>query len=270
VPHLLVDDVRDHVKLVTLNRPESLNALTYEMLEDLYGLFDSFAHDTDTRVVIITGAGRGWCAGHDVKAHGSGPPWLAAGLGPAQSGMWQQKFWAQAVPKMRAMPQPVIAAINGAVAGGGYAIAMGADLRICTPEAKFRDAFIKTLGASGCEMGLSYLLIRSLGFTRAAELLLTGRDVTGEEAERFGLVNRCVPREELLAAAIALAEEILTNNPFAVWMTKATMWSVLETPSLEAAIDLEARTQILALTTEDQREQSQAFWEKRPSTYLNR
>lgn len=267
---IIVEEPRPHVTLLTLNRPEALNAFTSETIDELFSIFDRLTHDANCRVVVLTGAGKGFCAGHDIKVHDSGPKWLDPDLGAMQSHMFQQKHLATMVGRMRAMPQPIIAAINGAVAGGGYPLALGADLRIASSTAKFRDAFIRTLGASGCEMGLSWLLMRSIGFTRAAELLLTGRDLGAEEAERIGLVLKVVPPDQLLDAAYELADQILLNNPFSVWMTKATMWSVLETPSLETAIDLEARTQMVTIGTLDQQEQSNAFHERRPAVYNNR
>lgn len=266
---VLVEEPRPHVTLITLNRPRSLNAFTFDTIEELFSIFDRLTRDTNCRVVVLTGSGEGFCSGHDIKVHDLRPHWLDPELGNVQSMMYRQKYLASMVGRMRAMPQPIIAAINGAVAGGGYPLALGADLRIASTKAKFRDAFIRTLGASGCEMGLSWLLIRSIGFTRAAELLLTGRDLGAEEAERIGLVLKVVSPEDLLNAAFDLAEQIMLNNPFSVWMTKATMWSVLESPSLEAATDLEARTQILTLTTSDQREQHEAFLEHRTGTYRN-
>jgi enoyl-CoA hydratase len=182
--------------------------------------------------------------------------------------MYQQKYVAQLVPRIRALPQPVIAAVNGPAAGAGYAIALGADLRLAATSAAFVDAFVK-IGATGAELGLSWLLQRIVGATRAAELVLTGRRVDGDEAARIGLVLRTVPDGELLDAALALADEIVANTPFGTWMGKATLWSNLEIPSLEAAIDLEARTQILTLGTEDAKEQLLAYRERRPATYTN-
>ena len=163
--------------------------------------------------------------------------------------MYQQKYVAELVPRMRALPQPVIAAVNGPAAGAGYALALGADLRVASTSAVFVDAFVK-IGASGAEMGLSWLLQRIVGATRAAELVLTGRRVDADEAARIGLVLDTVPDGEVVDAALALAEQIIVNTPLGTWMGKATLWSNLEIPSLEAAIDLEARTQILTLGTE--------------------
>jgi enoyl-CoA hydratase len=269
MPEVNVDYVSDgRFAIVTLNRPDRLNAVTYPMLELLFSTFEDISRNLNCRVVIVTGAGRGFCAGHDTKEHGDLPDWLQADLGRAQSGMLQQKYWATMVPRMRAMPQPVIAAVNGPVAGGGYPLVVGADIRVASESAVFVDAFIN-IGLSGCEMGLGWLLPRLVGMSRAAELLLTGRRLDAAEAERIGLVLRVVPDGQVVDAAIEIAERIAANTPLGVWMTKATMWSCLETPSLEAAIDLEARTQILGTMTQDFVEQMQSSREKRPPKYGN-
>lgn len=265
---LLVETVRPQVVQITLNRPHRLNALTFQMLDRLYGIFERLGHDSDCRVVIITGAGRGFCSGHDLKETDDRPPWLSRDLGPVQENSLHHKFWASLIPRMRAMPQPIIAAVNGPAAGGGFPLALGADIRIASHSARFHDAFIK-VGLSGCEMGLSYLLPRMVGMTRAAELMLTGRQIDGIEAERIGLVSRVVPDESLLETAYDIAELILANSPFGVWMTKETMWANLENTSLAAAIELEARTQMLALQTADRLEQRTAFLEKRAPIFNN-
>jgi enoyl-CoA hydratase len=267
---VLVERIRSDVALVTLNRPDRLNALTYPMLELLFKTFEELSYDPDCRVIILTGAGRGWCAGHDLKMSGESPPWLSAErYGRIEHQMMHQKYWASAVPRMRAVPQPIIAAINGAVAGGGFPLAVGADIRVAADSAIFVDAFTK-IGISGCEMGLSWLLPRIIGFGNAAELMLTGRRLNAQDAFRMGLVSRVVPDSQLIDAALEYADEIISNTPFGVYMTKATMWSTLESPSLEAAIDLEARTQILGLQTEDQKEQLSAFLAKRKPKYNHR
>jgi len=255
------------VALVTLNRPERLNALTSEMLARIYDVLEGLGRDATCRVIIVTGAGRGFCAGDDLRDYHP-PEWVPTDVGPLHSNMYQQKYVAELVPRMRALPQPVIAAVNGPAAGAGYALALGADLRVASASAVFVDAFVK-IGASGAEMGLSWLLQRIVGATRAAEIVLTGRRVDGDEAARIGLVLQTVPDGEVVDVALALAEQIIVNTPLGTWMGKATLWSNLEIPSLEAAIDLEARTQILTLGTDDAREQLAAYREGRPARYTN-
>ena len=265
---VLVDRPRPEVAVVTLNRPERLNALTSEMLARIYEVLEGLGRDATCRVIIMTGAGRGFCAGDDLRDYHP-PAWVPTDVGPLHSNMYQQKYVAELVPRMRALPQPVIAAVNGPAAGAGYALALGADLRVASSSAVFVDAFVK-IGASGAEMGLSWLLQRIVGATRAAEIVLTGRRVDGDEAARIGLVLETVPDGQVVDSALALAEQIIVNTPLGTWMGKATLWSNLEIPSLEAAIDLEARTQILTLGTEDAREQLTAFREGRPARYTNR
>ncbi len=265
---VLTERPRPGVALVTLNRPHKLNALTSEMLGHIYGVLEGLGRDPSCRVIVVTGAGRGFCAGDDLQEWRP-PDWTPTDVGPLHSNMYQQKYVAQLVPRLRSLPQPVIAAVNGAAAGAGYALALGADLRIASTSAVFVDAFVK-IGASGAEMGLSWLLQRIVGATRAAELVLTGRRVNGVEAAAIGLVLETVPDTELLDSVYRLAEQIIVNTPLGTWMGKSTLWSNLEIPSLEAAIDLEARTQILTLATEDAKEQLRAYREQRPARYENR
>ena len=250
---LLIDRDRPGVATVTLNRPERLNAFTSEMMDHLFEAIEQIGRDETCRVMVVTGAGRGFCSGDDLRDYRP-PSWVPSDIGASHSRMYQQKYVAQLVPRLRAMPQPVIAAVNGPTAGAGYALALGADLRVAASSAVFVDAFVK-IGASGAEMGLSWLLQRVVGATRAAELVLTGRRVDAAEAESIGLVLSTVPDGQVLEAAFHLADQIVANTPFGTWMGKATLWSNLEIPSLEAAIDLEARTQVLALGTDDARAQ---------------
>ncbi|MBV8951618.1 MAG: enoyl-CoA hydratase/isomerase family protein [Actinobacteria bacterium] len=265
---VLLEYPRPEIALVTLNRAHHLNALTSDMIEQIFATFERVGRDAACRVLVLTGAGRGFCAGDDLLDYAP-PAWVPDDVGMIQSNMLQQKHIATLVPRMRALPQPVIAAVNGPAAGAGYLLALGADLRIAAESAVFVDAFVK-IGASGAEMGLSWLLQRIVGATRAAELVLTGRRVDAHEAGRIGLVLDVVPDPQLLDTAFALADQIVANTPFGTWMGKATLWSNLEIGSLEAAIDLEARTQILALATADATEQMAAVRERRPPRYQNR
>lgn len=264
---VLVSWPAEGAALVTLNRPDRLNALTSGTVERLYATFESLGRDAGCRVIVVTGAGRGFCSGDDLRDFGT-PDWVPGDVGPVHSHMYQQQYVAQLVPRLRALPQPVIAAVNGPAAGAGFALALGADLRIASSSAYFFDAFVK-IGASGAEMGLSWLLQRIVGATRAAELVLTGRRVDAAEAAAIGLVLRTVPDHELLDTAFELAAQIVANTPLGTWTGKATLWSNLEIPSLEAAIDLEARTQVLAMGTEDGREQLRAHRDRRAARYRN-
>jgi enoyl-CoA hydratase len=266
-PTVLVDEPRPGVVVLTLNRPERLNAMSHELVADLHAVLEQVGSDRGCRVVVLTGAGRGFCSGLDLKGAGVAPG--TRGLGPAQAGLAGQQHIAALVPRMRALPQPVVAAVNGPAAGGGLALALASDVRIAATSARFNVAFVR-IGLSGCDIGVSWLLPRLVGASRAWELMLTGRIVESDEAERIGLVVRVVPDGEVVDAALETAELIAANSPFGVQMTKEVMWSNLETPSLQAAIDLENRTQILTTFTGDMREALAAFLEKRPPSFENR
>ena len=262
-----VSSPRPGVALITLDRPERLNAMSHELVADLHDAFDAVAADRGTRVVVLTGAGRGFCAGLDLK--GAGAPPSADGLGRIPAGMVGQQHIASLVPKMRALRQPVIAAVNGPAAGGGLALALASDVRLAAPAARFGVAFVR-IGLSGCDIGVSWLLPRLIGASRAFELMLTGRVIDAAEADRLGLVSRVVEDRPVVDAALDVAAEILANSPTGVWMTKEVMWSQLEVGSLQAGIDLENRTQVMTSMTEDLREAVTAFGEKRPPRFGGR
>jgi enoyl-CoA hydratase len=263
---VLVETVGPGITQLTLNRPERLNAMNYALISGLHDALDALAEDPSCRVIILTGNGRGYCAGLDLT-EGASPP-SAKGLGRAQAGMKVQKMIAGLVPKMRAMPQPIISAVNGAASGGGLALALASDVRIADATARFNVAFVR-IGLSGCDIGVSWLLPRLVGASRAFELLLTGRLIDATEADRIGLVTRVVDAGQAVASARETAELIVANSPFGVRMTKEVMWSQLEIGSLQAGIDLENRTQVLSSFTGDLVEAMQAFAEKRPAVFTD-
>jgi enoyl-CoA hydratase len=189
-------------------------------------------------------------------------------MGRALAGMAVKTFIAGLVPKMRSMPQPIVAAVNGAASGGGLGLALASDVRIAAQSARFNVAFIR-VGLSGCDIGVSWLLPRLIGASRAFELLLTGRFVDAAEADRIGLVSRVVTDEQVVESALETARLITGNSPFGVRMTKEVMWSQLEIGSLTAGIDLENRTQILSSFTPDMNEALAAFAEKRPPRFTD-
>jgi enoyl-CoA hydratase len=254
------------VVLLTLNRPEKLNAMTAELVEQLHRHLDELAVDHSARVVVLTGAGRGFCAGLDLGGYGATPH--TEGLGRTQAGLATQRHIASLIPHLRSLPQPVIAAVNGPAAGGGFALVLGSDIRIAARSARFNAAFIR-IGLSACDIGTSWLLPRLVGASRAQELMLTGRVFDAEEAYRIGLVVDLVDDDALLATAVAKAEQVMANSPFGVALTKEGMWSALEIPGMQAAIDLENRQQIMASATADHREAMAAFLERRPPDYRN-
>jgi enoyl-CoA hydratase len=251
---------------LTMNRPDKLNAMTAELVQALHDSFDEVAVDPEARVVILTGAGRGFCAGLDLGGYGEAPH--TAHLGRTQSGFAVQQHIASLIPKMRSIPQPIIAAVNGPAAGGGFALVLGADIRLASRAAKFNAAFIR-IGLSACDIGTSWLLPRLVGAARAQELMLTGRVFDADEAFRIGLVVDLLDGETLLDAAMTKAAEVMRNAPFGVALTKQGMWSALEIPALQNAIDLENRQQIMASATSDHREAMAAFLERRPPNYTN-
>jgi enoyl-CoA hydratase/carnithine racemase len=255
-----VDRRDDAVTVVTLNRPESLNALSFEMVEEIHRVLSDIEDDNSCRVVVLTGAGRGFCSGLDLKNTGTAP--TSKGLrGPAAS-MRSQEYIASLSTRIHRLPQPVIAAVNGPAFGGGMAIAAAADIRIASESARFGVQFIK-IGVSGCDIGISYLLPRLVGAARATELIMTAREFRAAEAERIGFVTQVVPDDDLVPTALTLAGTLNGYSPFALAMTKQVLAVNIAAPSLEAAIQLENRTQTLAGTGGDLAEAAAAFVEKR-------
>lgn len=255
---------REGIALVTLNRPDKLNAMTSEMVETLHHVLESIGRNREVRVVVLTGAGRGFCAGLDLGGYGDAPGFEWHGA--MEKGLAVQKHIASLIPRLRSLPQPVIAAVNGAASGGGFALVLGSDVRLCAQSAKFNAAFIR-IGLSACDIGTSWLLPRLIGASRAQELMLTGRLIGADEAARIGLVVESFPDDVLMEAAYAKAEEIMQNTPIGVALTKEGMWSALEIPGLQAAIDLENRQQIMATFSDDAREMRRARQEGRPPSF---
>jgi enoyl-CoA hydratase len=267
MPTVEIDSPREGVTRITLNRPDKLNAMTAELVQGLHDALAEIGRDASCRVVVLTGAGRGFCAGLDLRGYGEAPH--TAGFGRPQAGLAVQKHIATLIPHLRSLPQPVIAAVNGPATGGGFALVLGSDIRIAAASARFNAAFIR-IGLSACDIGTSWLLPRLVGAARAHELMLTGRIFDAAEAERIGLVTEVVPDEALVEAALTKADQIMLNTPFGVALTKEGMWSALEIPGMQNAIDLENRQQIMASFSDDHREAMAAFLEKRPPRYSNR
>ncbi|MBI5089548.1 MAG: enoyl-CoA hydratase/isomerase family protein [Actinobacteria bacterium] len=257
---------RPGIAQLTMNRPSRLNAMTVDLVQALHDHLDQIAIDPEIRVVVLTGAGRGFCAGLDLAGYGRPPH--SEGLGRTQAGFATQKHIAGLIPHLRSLPQPVIAAVNGAAAGGGFALVLGSDIRLAAHSAKFNAAFIR-IGLSACDIGTSWLLPRLIGAAPAQELMLTGRVFDADEAYRLGLVIELLDDDSLLDAAYAKAEQVMQNAPFGVALTKEGMWSALEIPGMQAAIDLENRQQLMATATADHREAMTAFIERRPPNFTN-
>lgn len=263
---LLITRPQPGVAVLTLNRPERLNAFSREAVDHFSRTLDALATEPELRVIVITGAGRGFCAGWDLTsstptAHG-GP----AGVVDFYQG---QEAFAGMVQRVRRSDKVVIAAVNGVAVGAGFAIALAADLRVASPQAAFHVGAVR-IGLTSGECGISYHLPRLIGAARAFELMLTGRPLPADEAERFGLVSAVVAGDELLAHALQLAALVTRNSPYATKHTKSLMWANLDAPSLDAALEVENHAQILALMTDDFKEAQRAFTDKRAPVFTGR
>ncbi len=250
------------IAVLRLDRPERLNALTDAIVSDLHRLLNGLAQDATLRVLVLTGSGRGFCAGFDLGEAATAPD--EDSIGRAAAWTARQEAFAGLVLKLRALRAPVIAAINGLANGGGLALALAAEIRYAAQSARFNAAFVK-VGMTGCDMGVSWLLPRCVGLSRSFEILMTGRLVDADEAERIGLVTATVPDAELMDRALATARAIAANDAFAVWMTKRGGWANAEAPSLAQAIELENRSQILAQHTGELQRAAEALLAKRRS-----
>ncbi len=249
---------------LTLNRPESLNAMNIVLVDELRECLTDLATRKEARIVILRGAGRAFCAGLDLGGNlqseggdlGSG---TAAGL------RFQRKI-SELAMLMRKLPQPIIACVQGAAAGGGFALALASDVRLAGESARMNAAFIR-IGLSACDVGVSYFLPRLVGASVASELLLTGNFIHAERALATGLVSRVVPDDELEKAAREMAEDMLSASPLGLRLTKECLNMSLDAGSLEQVIAMEDRNQILCSQTDDMKEGVRAFLEKRKPDY---
>ena len=261
---ILQERTPEGVLTLTLNRPDALNAFTFPMYDELIGILEGLRTDARTRAVILTGAGRAFSAGHDLR--GAAPnPWVDDALGRAYASKVSISQIARVTLLMRDLPQPVIAAVKGAAAGVGFVFAVAADLCVVGRSAKFVNSLHNA--GTGHEMGLSWMLPRAIGTQRAAEILLTGRPVLAEEAAAIGLALKVVEDEQLPAAAGELANSIAANVPLGVWLTKQSLWINQGVGSLAAACEIEARAVFQAQSTEDKDEKRKAFFEKRAPSF---
>jgi enoyl-CoA hydratase len=265
MPFVLVDKPRPHISLVTLNRPERMNAMAFDVMIPLREALEDISRDNDTRVVVVTGAGHGFCSGADLEDSGHVPN--IGGLTRTTIALRSMELLDDVIMALRKMHHPVIAAINGAAIGGGFCLALAADIRVASDTAYFRAAGINN-GLTSTELGISYLLPRAIGSSRAFEIMLTGRDVDAAEAERVGLVARTVPGAQLLDECYDIAERIIGFSRVGVELTKRMMWSSLDAASMHAQMDHEGVAQLyVRLTTENFEEAIRARKEGRPPTY---
>ncbi|HZQ57555.1 MAG TPA: enoyl-CoA hydratase [Acidimicrobiales bacterium] len=262
---VLIDKPRPHVTLVTLNRPERMNAMAFDVMVPFREALEEVSLDNDTRVVVITGAGRGFCSGADLEDSGHVPN--IAGLTRPGIARRAMGILDDVILAIRKMHQPVIGAVNGAAIGGGFCLAVACDIRIASEAAYFRAAGINN-GLTASELGISYLLPRAIGSSRAFELMLTGRDVDAEEAGRIGLVSRVVAPDALLDACYETAERIIGFSRVGVELTKRMLWSGLDASSLTAHMDHEGHAQLFVrMTTENFEEAIRARREDRAPVF---
>ncbi|MGE2834492.1 enoyl-CoA hydratase [Mycobacterium sp. SMC-4] len=266
-PFVLVERPRPHVALVTLNRPERMNSMAFDVMVPLRDVLGQLTYDNDVRVVVLTGAGRGFSSGADHKSAGAVPH--VDGLTRPTFGLRSMELLDDVILGLRKLHQPVIAAVNGAAIGGGLCLSLAADIRVASTEAYFRAAGINN-GLTASELGLSYLLPRAIGSSRAFEMMLTGRDVDADEAERIGLVSRTVPAEALLETCFEMAERIAGFSRPGTELTKRTLWSGLDAGSLESHMQAEGLGQLyIRLLTNNFEEAVAARKEGRPAHFTD-
>ena len=252
--------VEDRVGLITLARPDKLNSLTFEVYRELSDLFFELEREPTVGAIVITGEGRGFCSGGDVNAI------IGELFSRDMAGVTEfARMTCDLIRNMRTLRKPVIAAVNGIAAGAGAVIALAADLRLASPDAKIAFLFTK-VGLAGADMGAAYLLPRVVGLSRAAELLYFGDAIDAQTAERYGLFNRVVEKSKLLDEARAWAERLANGPQFSLGITKELLNAGLSS-DLHSALDNEARGQAICMRTEDFREAYEAFVQKRPARF---
>ena len=262
---VLVDTPRPHVTVVTLNRPQRMNAMAFDVMIPLRQALEQVSLDNDCRVVVLTGAGPGFCSGADLEDPGRVPN--IDGLTPPTMALRAMELLDDVIRALRRMHQPVIGAINGAAIGGGFCLSLATDIRLASDTAYFRAAGVNN-GLTSTELGLSYLLPRAIGSSRAFEIMLTGRDVDAAEADRIGLVSAVARPDELLESAYDLAERIIGFSRPGIELTKRLLWSSFEAGSLQGHMEAEGQAQLFVrLTTQNFEEAILARRQKRPPVF---
>lgn len=245
---------RGAVDWLTLDRPEARNAITLTMATELRDYFGGLYEDPTVRIVVMRGAGKSFCAGLDIKEAGA----VTDAEGPFGAGMGFQTYLAEVYLRMRRCPQPIVSLVHGAACGGGFSFVMASDIRIAGESARMNAAYIK-LGLSACDMGCSYFLPRLVGTSVASELMLTGRFIEAERALATGLVSAVVPDDALEDAAAPYLEEMLATSAMGLRMTKEGLNLSIDAPSLEAAMAIENRNQLMCSSSQEFRERMKAF-----------
>lgn len=252
------------VDWLTLNRPDQLNAISWTMVEELWAYFSNLHDDYSRRVVVLRGAGRGFCAGLDLKAS-SDPAGTFLG---APAGGKPSPSLAEVVRKMRSCPQPIIALVHGAACGGGLNFALASDIRIAGHTARMNLAFVK-LGLSGCELGSSYFLPRTVGLSVASELMMTGRFINAERALRVGLVSEATDDDKLETVARAILVDMLRTSPEGLRKTKQTLNLAMKLNELAAVMEVEEHAQMMCMRSPDFNEAIAAFQSKREPRFVD-
>jgi len=260
LPKSFLDDQRDGIGTITLNRPDRLNAITFEVYHELTDFIAKLRDEKDVRVLVITGAGRAFCSGGDVRDI------IGELQGQDAEGLLRfTRLTCDLIRNMRALPKPIIASLNGTTAGAGACIALASDIRIAAAEAKIAFIFVK-VGLAGTDMGATYLLPRVVGVAKATELLMTGDFIDAEEALALGLYNRVVPRDQLETVTREFAEKLANGPALGIAKTKEMLNRELHM-SFESALEAEAVAQALCMQTPDFKEAHAAFIEKRPAKF---
>jgi enoyl-CoA hydratase len=257
--YLIIDRPRPHVTLVTLNRPERMNAMAFDVMIPLRDALHEISLDNDCRVVVLTGAGHGFCSGADLVGAGMVPN--ISGLQRTSIARRAMKVLDDVILAIRDMHQPVIAAVNGAAIGGGFCLASVCDIRIASEAAYFRAAGINN-GLTSTELGISYLLPRQIGFARAFDILLTGRDVDAAEADRIGYVSEVVAGDRLLERCYELAEGIIGFSQIGVELTKQLLWASFDAGGLHAHMNHEGQAQLYVRMTTGNFDEKIAAWKE--------
>jgi enoyl-CoA hydratase len=253
---VLLEDAGEHVRVLRLNRPEQLNAISFELVTDLHDALDELGSDPDAKVAILTGTGRGFCAGLDLANFGQPPaPGGHQHLNANQNG---QSFLADLTQHMRRTPQIMVAAVNGPAFGGGLSLSLACDLRVAARSASFCSAFIRT-GLTGTDAGVSYLLPRLIGVSRGFDMIVTGRRIDAEQAERWGLVTQLFDDEGFFDAALGVARGVAGYTGVGLRWTKEVMWHNIDNNDMAACIALENRNQTMAGATDEVREYMAAY-----------
>ena len=259
--HPLLIEIDDRgVATVTMNDTDRHNALSEPMMDALSDMAATVGQNPDVRAVILTGTGKAFCAGLDLKESVVDPD--AIKRAPVQVGMEGQRRIGDIYRAMRRCQQPIISLVQGAACGGGFSLALASDIRIVADNARMNCAFVR-IGYTGTDMGSSYFLPRLVGLGMASELMLTGRFVEAEEALRIGLANHVTTQDGMTAKADELIQYMLTTSPMGLRLTKEALSYSVDAPSMDSAVAMEDRHQILMGQTKDQREATQAFLEKR-------